>query len=379
MKKVLFLIHDLGEGGAEKVLVNLVNNMDYNKFDVTVMTLFDYGVNRQFLNKNIHYKYWKKKMFRGNSHLMKLLSPTRLHELIIKDIYDIEISYLEGPCARVISGCSRKNIKKVAWIHTQFKNIDAVTKSFRSKREATDCYNRFNKIVFVANTAKIRFTQLLDIKVPIDVKYNTNDTEKILNLADEKIIDDIMCVNKFNIICLGKLEENKGFERMINITKKLILENYNIHLNILGSGALELKLKNLANSLNLNDSITFFGYKSNPYNYIKNSDLFVCSSYSEGFSTATTEALIVGTPVCTVEVSGMQEMLGKNSEYGLIVDNDDKSLYEGIKKLLDNEKLYDKYKKAALYRGKEFSTSKTVKMVENMLSCILENEYDQER
>ena len=49
MKKILFLIHDLGQGGAEKVLVNLVNHMDYSKFDVTVMTLFDCGENRQFL------------------------------------------------------------------------------------------------------------------------------------------------------------------------------------------------------------------------------------------------------------------------------------------------------------------------------------------
>ena len=56
MQKVLFLIHDLGQGGAEKVLVNLVNNMDIEKFDITVMTLFDVGVNRQFLNKYIKYK-----------------------------------------------------------------------------------------------------------------------------------------------------------------------------------------------------------------------------------------------------------------------------------------------------------------------------------
>ena len=56
MIKILFLIHDLGQGGAEKVLVNLVNNMDYSKFDVTVMTLFDTGENRQFLNHNVKYK-----------------------------------------------------------------------------------------------------------------------------------------------------------------------------------------------------------------------------------------------------------------------------------------------------------------------------------
>ena len=52
-KRVLFLIHDLGHGGAEKVLVNLVNNMDRNKFDITVMALFGGGVNEQFLKPEI--------------------------------------------------------------------------------------------------------------------------------------------------------------------------------------------------------------------------------------------------------------------------------------------------------------------------------------
>ena len=113
MKKVLFLIHDLQGGGAEKVLVNLVNNMDHSKFDVTVMTLFDVGVNRRYLSDKVHYKFVYKKMMRGNSHFMKLLTPEQLHKKYIKDTYDIEIAYLEGPCARIISGCPDPNTKLV--------------------------------------------------------------------------------------------------------------------------------------------------------------------------------------------------------------------------------------------------------------------------
>lgn len=75
LKKILFLIHDLGQGGAEKVLVNLVNNMDHTKFDITVMTLFDCGENKQFLHPKVKYKTWCKKMVPGNSQLMKFLSP----------------------------------------------------------------------------------------------------------------------------------------------------------------------------------------------------------------------------------------------------------------------------------------------------------------
>ena len=73
--KILFLIHDLMHGGAEKVLLNLVNNMDHEKFDITVQTLFDVGVNKQFLSDKVHYITCYKKMFRGNTKYFKLFSP----------------------------------------------------------------------------------------------------------------------------------------------------------------------------------------------------------------------------------------------------------------------------------------------------------------
>ena len=73
--------------------------------------------------------------------------------------------------------------------------------------------------------------------------------------------------------------------------------------------------------------------------YMKRCDLFVCASHAEGFSTAATEALIVGLPVCTVEVSGMREMLGAHNEFGVITNNDEEALYKGIKELIENPEM----------------------------------------
>ncbi len=117
----------------------------------------------------------------------------------------------------------------------------------------------------------------------------------------------------------------------------------------------------------LKDAITLLGYQTNPYKYVSRCDLFVCASHAEGFSTAATEALIVGTPVCTVEVSGMKEMLGENDEYGIVTENSEEALYEGIKRLLDDPALLAHYRKQAALRGERFSTEKTVKAVEDML------------
>ena len=88
---------------------------------------------------------------------------------------------------------------------------------------------------------------------------------------------------------------------------------------------------------------------------------------AEGFSTAATEALIVGTPVITTPVAGMAEMLGTNGEYGIITEMSEESLYEGIKDLIQNPNKLRHYKKQAAERGKFFSKENTVKAVEEML------------
>ena len=98
--------------------------------------------------------------------------------------------------------------------------------------------------------------------------------------------------------------------------------------------------------------------------------MFLCASLSEGFSTAATEALILGVPVVTVEVSGMKEMLGDNNEYGIVTENDEEALYEGIKRMITSDGMLEDYANRAKERGKSFSTEKTVRAVEKMFEGL---------
>ena len=139
MKKILFLIHDLGVGGAEKVLVNLVNHMDPKEFDITVISLFGGGVNAQFLEPHIHYHAVWQKTIPGNSKLMTILSPRQLHKLCIKEHYDIEVAYLEGPAARVISGCPDPMTKLFCWIHIEQHTRECAAGAFRTFKESRNC------------------------------------------------------------------------------------------------------------------------------------------------------------------------------------------------------------------------------------------------
>lgn len=372
MKKILFLIHDLGQGGAEKVLVNLVNHMDHSKFNITVMTLFDHGENRQFLRPEITYKSWMKHMIPGNSHFMKLFSPKQLHKMIVKEKYDIEVSYLEGPCARVISGCMDSDVKLVSWIHIEQKNEKTVVASFRNIQEAKKCYAKFDEIISVSKEVEQSFRNTLHVQGKYRVLYNTVDSKEILEKAKEKVEEIELKNTEIKIVAVGKLLKSKGFDRILRITERLLQEKYKVHVYILGSGPMKNELEKFIADKHMEQHATLLGYQLNPYKYISKCDLFVCASYAEGFSTAATEALIVGTPVVTTPVAGMEEILGKENNYGIISEMSEESLYLCIRNLLQNPKMMKHYKEKAAERGQDFSKKKTVTAVEEYLENLME-------
>ena len=369
MKKVLFLIHDLGQGGAEKVLVNLVNHMDRDKFDISVIALFGGGVNEQYLKSDIHFHAIWAKEVPGNSKLMKLLSPQQLHKICVKEIYDIEISYLEGPSARVVSGCMNENTKLISWIHVEQHTIENLASPFRSIAEARMCYNRFDQTVCVSQFVHEDFCQILNFEKPCRVLYNTIESDNILDGAKEsapEIVDD----GNIRLVAVGTLKKSKGYMRLLEIIKQLKGEQYPVHLYVLGVGPMQQEMEEYIRQNGLGEFVTLLGYQTNPYKYVSKCDVFVCSSFAEGFSTAATEALIVGVPVCTVDVSGMREMLGENNEYGLVVNNSKDALLQGIKQLIDCPDLLAYYREQAKVRSKRFQTTETVQVVEQMLMEI---------
>lgn len=366
MKKVLFLIPSLGHGGAERVLVNLVNHMDYSKFDITVQTMFDVGIYQDKLNEKVKYKGGLKWYFPGNTFVYKLFSPKMLYKFYIKEKYDIVISYLEGTSARVVAGCPDGS-KLVSWIHIEQINDKYVTKVFRNMAEANLCYDKYDKIVCVSDTVKQDFENIFDVSKEPIVLYNTVEADVIKKKSIEHIDDIEYSKDEINVCSVAKLMYSKGYDRLIPICKRLIDDGFPIHLYLIGKGEEKGILKKQVADLGILDKVTFVGFKSNPYKYVKNADLYVCSSRREGFSTAVTESLIIGTPVVSTNCSGAYELLGKNNEYGIVTENEENALYEGIKEMLSNEKGIAYYKQKAIERGKKFDAEQTVKAVEDML------------
>ena len=119
MKKILFLINSLEAGGAEKVLTDIVNNLDYTKYDITVKTIYDIGIYKRHLNSEIKYKSIIK--FKNNflqrvfGYIFRNIIPGKLrYKLFIKNKYDVEIAFLEGLPVKVLSYSTNKKSSKIS-------------------------------------------------------------------------------------------------------------------------------------------------------------------------------------------------------------------------------------------------------------------------
>ena len=126
-KRILFLINTLNGGGAEKVLVDTVNNINPDKFDVTLCTLSDRGIYQNSLKEHVNYKsidgIFKNKIIKKFFRLFifRLLSDKYIYRLFIKDNYDVEIAFLEGKPTKILSYSNNSN--KIAWVHLDMWNF----------------------------------------------------------------------------------------------------------------------------------------------------------------------------------------------------------------------------------------------------------------
>lgn len=369
MKSILFFIPTLGGGGAERVLINLVNNLDRKKYKITVQTLFDGGVNRKYLNDDVEYRYCFKRLFRGNAKLFTFFAPKALYKLLVAKKYDIVVSYLEGPTARIVSGCPYSESKLVNWVHGEQSNMRNASYSYRSVKEAIKCMNRFDVSICVAETVKRDFTKLFNIEHPCHVLYNTNEYDLILAKAKEQM-SDWMDSHIINVVSVGRLVSAKGYDRLVRVHKRLLDEGLLHHMYVLGEGEMRMYIEKEIADLNVYTTFHLLGFNENPYKYVSRADVFVCSSRREGFSTAVTEALLLGVPVVSTCCSGAQELLGNNNEYGIVVDNSEDGIFDGLCKMLSDSSLREQYRNQSRVRARYFSKENTVQAVEQVLDAL---------
>lgn len=368
-KKILFLVESFAGGGVEKVFIDLINNIDVNKYDITVMSIWDYGVRKKDLRKDIKFKSIFpniKGISRVFHNFVERSNGNLLYKLRIRERYDIEIAFGEGRATKIIGASNNKNSKKIAWVHIDLFTGHWTDKVFKFNINIEkECYRKFNDIVCVSNSVKEGFIKLFGADFNnLQVKYNPIVKEDIIVKASEEVIDIEKPKNKPLLVTSGRLVAQKGYDSLLEVCNKLNKDNISYELWILGDGWGRSELEEKINKYKL-DNVKILGFKENPHKYINMGDLFVCSSKNEGFSLVIAEAMMLGLPVISTNCSGPNELLNFG-EYGLMVDNNEEYLYEGIKTIINDEKLLKFYKEKSLERLEFFNYKKRIRSIEKL-------------
>lgn len=349
MTKILFFIESLCGGGAEKVLLNLVNAMDKSEFEITVQTLYPEDAAKH-LAPEIEYKFCYPTATGVSDARMRLEAALGLtYPLHIKGDYDIEVAYLECGSTKIMAGSTNKSALKLAWVHCDLaKKADDPT-TFAKATEKY--YAKFDKVVCVSDDVRRSFVEMYPDAPESTVIYNCYDDKDILLKSEQAELK----ANKRGKTCLavGRLMQQKAFDRLLRVHKRLIDDGITHDLWILGEGPDRSVLEQYISENGLSDSVTLWGFCENPYPFIQKADFLVCSSRYEGFSTVAVEGLILSKTMVTTNCTGMKEIFGE-SEYGLITDNDDEAFYLGLKRMLTEPGLAEHYAKKAAERGKDF-------------------------
>lgn len=370
-KKILFLIESFASGGVEKVFIDLINNMDINKYDVTVMSIWDYGVRKKDLRKDVKYKSIFpniKGISRVFHNFVEKSDGKLLYKLGIREKYDIEIAFIEGRATKIIGASTNPNSRKIAWVHIDLAQGHWTSKVFRESTELEkNYYKKFNDIVFVSNSAKEGFIKLFgDDFDNLQVKYNPIIADDVIRKSQE-IVDDIeKPKDKKLLVTSGRLVSQKGYESLLEVCNRLNNDKLDYELWILGEGWDRPKLEALIDKYKLNN-VKLLGFKENPYKYIEKGDLFVCSSKNEGFSLVIAEAMILGLPVISTNCSGPNELLNFG-EYGFMVENNEDDLYEGLKEALMDEDILRYYIEKSKERINFFNYKHRISDIERLFN-----------
>lgn len=379
-KKILVRIGSLRHGGAEKVLATFLKKLPDDKYEIDLLLNLYSGkylseipdwINVIYLNKGEmittnRLQDIPVKVFRVMYQFVLKKFPKLLYSTILKNKkYDIEFAAIHGFRDEILNS-PLKNSKKIVWIHNDLRKTHFHNYTDNEIRK----FFGFDKIMVISQHIQKDFESLAkneDEKSRIVRVYNPLDTEEILQKAGREKQEVSNAVPVF--VSVGTVFPQKGFDRLLKVHQKLLEEGFNHQLKIVGDGYDFENIKKLKSDLGVVDTADMTGFTDNPYPHFRNADFFVLSSRYEGFPTVLFEAITLKKKIIATEVSGVSEML-ENGKLGLIVENSEQGIYDGMKKALENPESFDKYLENMKGYQMPFTLEKSVQHIQKIIDNL---------
>ena len=353
-RKVRFMINSLTGGGAEKVLIDLLHQLDESMYELELLSITG-GVHEKEVPSYVKYRSICSGRFAKVKNIacriLYKLPPKIFASLYLRGTCDLEVAYLEGMPTRFVAASKSK--RKIAFVHCDISQKNIIAPYYKNKEVCLKEYQSFSKVCFVSKQAKTGFESTVGNLENSIVVHNIVNFDKIRELAKQKTEIQFQ-TEGIKLVTVGRLTEQKGYERLIRIVGELE-KKYNFQLLIVGEGEERPGLEKIL-AENQIQSVKLVGFHKNPYAIMCQADMFVCSSLFEGYSTVVTEAIALGMPVITTDCAGMDEIL-EHGNYGVIVPNSEESLYDGLENLLKVKEKMENLKIQAKKRSEQLNNA----------------------
>lgn len=375
--KVLFRHRSMEMGGVEKVILSILNNLNPDKFDITVCLTLNQGKLRDELPKHIRKIYLTdgKEDFSSNSILQKLQLVKRrirlrklkntpaIADRIINDTFDIEIG-MDYRDYDAILNSTNKNSKKIGWFHSEIN----VPKFQPLVPNILKSFPQFDHMVYCSHKIKDMMHQHYpNLNYPAEsVIINPIPIEDIKRKAEEK-------AGKFPegpvFASIGRLHSRKGYHKLIDAHKKLMDEGFHHSIIVIGDGDEMNNLRAQAAKNNVEKTFILAGNQMNPYPYIKKADYFILPSESEAWPLVIAEALILQKPIIATEVGDVGLMI-KDRETGYLINYEVDEMYSAMKTFLTDPGLIHHIRENLKTIENQFDNKKIFDSVENIIETL---------
>lgn len=367
MDKIIFGITGLTLGGAERVLVDISNEL-CSKYEITIFTLYANGELEKELNTKIKLKSLYNFRYNDMSKAKKIITPLKvlltskkIFKKYVKDEeYKAQIAFLEGPITRIFK--YKSNATRIAWVHNDISKVFGRGLKSKIKRIFDrNVYEKYDKLVFVSISNLDKFNKVYDDMLLPKEKVINNyiDASRIIKLSKEPLNASIEGDTTF--LQVSRLVPQKAIDRLIKVHSKLINEGYNHKIYIIGDGPEREKLQKLIEEENVKDTFILLGAKKNPYKYIVKADFFCLFSAFEGYPMVLEEAKILHKYILATNTSS-REVLVNYPKNSYITENSEEGIYKALKKAIN-----EKNKLLKLENSFEYNSNKIIEKIEKTI------------
>ena len=348
-------------GGAEKILSTIVSNLDPKKYDIDILEIEHFDKGYEPVPDNVRIlkalqDYRQPRWLRALLWRLRIYFPRLTRRLLVKDQYDVEVSFTIMNPPLLFS--KRKEVKKISWIHgsiEEFLTDSSKRESHKRQLDAADTIVGISKKT--SNSIKEVYPEYSKKLITV---YNGYNFESILEKSREMIDIEI---EPQSICTIGRIEENKGSDRVVEVIRLLHQQGKIYHLYFIGAGDMEEELKKKVQEYQLEDYVHFLWYQRNPYQYLFHTKVLLSMSKQEGFPGVYVEALSLGVPFVSTEVGGAEE-LSQEGRFGKIVESNQEAAQE-IENYMTAASNFDANEASKFIQ--QFTIAKQIEQVEKLI------------